>query len=131
MIEDLQTKLLYMGHSGCLCLCYLYCIDVDPETLVYKYDELVRNKIITEDCYVLDGNKFLKAFSSSKKVLRVPLDDKNYDLYIARFKYNSIAHFSVVDKFNKVVYNPFYESTAVKYGDIVEKRALTNIVEKN
>ena len=49
MIKDLQTKLLSMGHSGCLALCYLYMIDIDPEELVFKYDELVDNKIMTED----------------------------------------------------------------------------------
>ena len=124
MIKDLQTKLLSMGHSGCLALCYLYMIDIDPEELVFKYDELVDNKIMTEDCYILDGDKFIKMFGSNKKVKRVALNDTNYDLYIAYYNFQSIGHFVVVDKDNNVVYNSFYESVAVKYGNMVEKRVL-------
>lgn len=124
MIKDLQTKLLSMGHSGCLALCYLYMIDIDPEEFVFKYDELVENKIMTEDCYILDGDKFIKMFGSNKKVKRVALNDTNYDLYIAYYKFQSIGHFVVVDKNNNIIYNPFYGSVAVKYGNIMEKRVL-------
>lgn len=124
MIRDLQNKLLSIGLSGCLALCYLYMIGIDPEELVFKYDELVENKIMTEDCYILDGDKFIKMFGSNKKVKRVALNDANYDLYIAYYKFQSIGHFVVVDKDNNVVYNSFYESEAVKYGNMVEKRIL-------
>jgi len=124
MIKDLQTKLLNMGHSGCLALCYLYCIGVDPEELVFKYDELVEKKIMTEDCYILDGDKFIKMFGSDKKVKRVDINDTSADLYIAYYKFNNIGHFVVVDKDNNVVYNSFYESVSVKYGNMVEKRTL-------
>lgn len=124
MIKDLQNKLLSIGLSGCLALCYLYMIGIDPEELVFKYDDLVENKIMTEDCYILDGDKFIKMFGSNKKVKRVALNDANYDLYIAYYKFQSIGHFVVVDKDNNVVYNSFYKSEAVKYGNMVEKRIL-------
>lgn len=94
------------------------------ENKIFKYDELVENKIMTEDCYILDGDKFIKMFGSNKKVKRVALNDTNYDLYIAYYKFQNIGHFVVVDKDNNVVYNSFYESVAVKYGSMVEKRIL-------
>ena len=124
MIKDLQTKLLSMGHSGCLALCYLYMIGIDPEELVYKYDELVENKIMTEDCYILDGDKFIKMFGSNKKVKRVDLNDTSCNLYIAYYKFQNIGHFVVVDKNNNIVFNSFYDSVSVKYGNMVEKRTL-------
>ena len=124
MIKDLQTKLLNMGHSGCLAFCYLYMIGIDPEELVFKYDELVENKIMTEDCYILDGDKFIKMFGSNKKVKRVDLNDTSFNLYIAYYKFQSIGHFVVVDKNNNIVFNSFYDSAADKYGSMVEKRTL-------
>ena len=124
MIKDLQTKLLKMGNFGCLCMCYLFMIDIDPEELVTNYDKLVDKGIIDEDCFVRDGDAFIAFFGSRKKVLPTSVDNKQYDKYIACFQLGEKTHFVVVDKNDNIIYNPYYQSICAKEGKIVGKRTL-------
>ena len=124
MIKDLQTKLLKMGNFGCLCMCYLYMIDIDPEELVTNYDKLVDKGIIDEDCFVRDGDAFIAFFGSRKKVLFTSVDNKQYDKYIACFQLGDKAHFVVVDKDDNIIYNPYLKSVCVRDGAIKGKRVL-------
>ena len=124
MIENLQNKLLAMGNSGCLCMCYLFMIDIDPEELVINYDRLVNKGIIDEDCFVRDGDEFLKFFGSKKKVERVDVSNKQYDRYIACYQVGTKTHFVVVDKDDNVIYNPYKGSTILANGTVVGKRVL-------
>ena len=124
MIKDLQTKLLKMGNFGCLCMCYLYMIDINPEELVTNYDKLVAKGIIDEDCFVRDGDAFISFFGSRKKVLFTSVDNKQYDKYIACFQLGDKAHFVVVDKDDNIIYNPYLKSVCVRDGAIKGKRVL-------
>lgn len=124
MIQDLQTKLLSMGNFGCLCMCYLYMIDIDPEQLVINYDKLVDKGIIEKDCFVKDGDAFIKYFGSKKKIVFTSVDNKQYDKYIACFQLGEKTHFVVVDKDNNIIYNPYLTSICVRDGKIVGKRTL-------
>lgn len=124
MIENLQGKLIRMGNSSCLCMCYLFMIDIDPEELVTNYDKLVAKEIIDEDCFVRDGDAFISFFGSRKKVLFTSIDNKQYDKYIACFQLGEKTHFVVVDKDDNIIYNPYYQSICLKEGKIVGKRTL-------
>lgn len=124
MIKDLQQKLLMMGNYGCLCMCYLYMIDIDPEQLVLNYDKLVDKGIIGEDCFVRDGDAFIAFFGSRKKVLFTSVDNKQYDKYIACFQLGEKTHFVVVDKDDNIIYNPYLKSICVRDGAIKGKRTL-------
>lgn len=124
MIENLQTKLLQMGNFGCLCMCYLYMIDIDPEQLVLNYDKLIERGIIDEDCFVKDGDAFLAFFGSRKKVLKVSTDNTQYSKYIACYQVGPKSHFVVIDKNNNIIFNPYFDSICVKQGKIVGKRVL-------
>lgn len=124
MIENLQNKLLAMGNSGCLCMCYLYSIGIDPEELVRNYDRLVELKIIQEDCFVNDGEAFLKFFGSKKKIQRVDVSNKSYNQYIACYQVGTKTHFVVVDKNDNVIYNPYKGSSILANGVVVGKRVL-------
>lgn len=124
MIKDLQTKLLKMGNFGCLCMCYLYMIDIDPEELVTNYDKLVDKGIIDEDCFIRDGDAFIDFFGSRKKVLFTSVDNKQYDKYIACFQLGDKTHFVVVDKDDNIIYNPYLKSVCVRDGAIKGKRVL-------
>lgn len=124
MIEHVQTKMLNIGNYGCLCFCYLYMLGIDPEQFLFHYADLVEKKIIEKDCYVNDGNAFLKYFGSDKKVKFVSSSDKMYDRYIARFNYLAEGHFVVVDKNDRVIYNSLEDSICVNRGRLVEKRTL-------
>lgn len=99
-------------------------IGIDPEQFLFHYADLVEKKIIDKDCYVNDGNAFLKYFGSTKKVKLVSRSDKEHDKYIARFNYLTNGHFVVVDKDDQVIYNSLEESVCVNRGKIVEKRTL-------
>lgn len=125
MIKDLQHKLLNMGNNGCLCMCYLYCIGIDPEQLVYHYDRLVERGIIDEDCWVNDGDAFLRYFGSNKTIKKnIALDNQQYDVYIACYQKDKASHFVVVDKYNNILYNPYLNSVCVKDGTLISKRVL-------
>lgn len=124
MIDDLQNKLLAMGNFGCLCMCYLFMIDIDPEELVVNYDKLVDKGIIDEDCFVRDGDAFIRFFGSKKKVVFTSIDNKQYDKYIACFQLGTKGHFVVVDKNDNIIYNPYKGSICVRDGKIVGKRVL-------
>ena len=124
MIKDLQTKLLKMGNFGCLCMCYLFMIDIDPEELVTNYDKLVDKGIIDEDCFVRDGDAFIRFFGSRKQVLFTSVDNKQYDMYIACFQLGEKTHFVVVDKDDNIIYNPYLKSICVRDGAIKGKRTL-------
>lgn len=125
MINDLQHKLLSMGNNGCLCMCYLYLIDIDPEQLVFHYDRLVERGIIGKDCWVNDGDAFLKYFGSNKIIKKdIALDNQQYEKYIACYQKGSQSHFVVVDKHNNIIYNPYLDSICVKEGTLISKRVL-------
>lgn len=125
MIKDLQRKLLNMGNNGCLCMCYLYYIGIDPEQLVFHYDRLVERGIINEDCWVNDGDAFLRYFGSHKKVKKnIALDNQLYDGYIACYQKDKATHFVVVDRYNNILYNPYLNSVCVKDGTLISKRVL-------
>ena len=125
MIKDLQHKLLNMGNNGCLCMCYLYSIGIDPEQLVFHYDRLVERGIIDEDCWVNDGDAFLRYFGSEKKNKKdVDLDNKQYDKYIACYQKGKSSHFVVVDAQNNILYNSYLNSICVKEGTLISKRVL-------
>lgn len=124
MIEDIQTKLLRIGNYGCLCCCYLFMIDIDPEELVMNYDKLVDKGIIDKDCFVRDGDAFIHFFGSRNKVLFTSVDNKQYDKYIACFQLGEKTHFVVVDKNDNIIYNPYFKSICVSEGKIVGKRTL-------
>lgn len=124
MIENLQTKLLQIGNFGCLCMCYLYMIGIDPEQLVLNYDKLVERGIIDEDCFVKDGDAFLAFFGSRKKVLKVSTDNTQYSKYIACYQVGTKSHFVVIDKNNNIIFNPYFDSVCVKQGKVVGKRVL-------
>lgn len=123
-MEDIQTKLLNIGNYGCLCFCYLYCIGINSEQLVLNYDRLVSRGIIGEDCFVKDGEAFLKYFGSNKQIVFTLTDNKEFDKYISCFKFKDKNHFVVTDKYDNIVYNPYFPSQCVKYGSIVSKRTL-------
>ena len=124
MIENIQDKLLKMGNFGCLCMCYLFMIDIDPEELITNYDKLVAKEIIDEDCFVRDGDAFISFFGSKKKVLFTSVDNKQYGKYIACFQLGEKTHFVVVDKDDNIIYNPYYQSVCAKEGRVIGKRTL-------
>lgn len=125
MIKDLQQKLLNMGSNGCLCMCYLYYIDIDPEQLVFHYDRLVERGIIDEYCWVNDGDAFIRYFGSNKTVKKnIALDNNLYDRYIACYGKGNATHFVVVDKNNNIIYNPYLNSVCVKEGKLISKRVI-------
>ena len=125
MIKDLQRKLLNMGNNGCLCMCYLYYIGIDPEQLVFHYDRLVERGIIGEDCWVNDGDAFLRYFGSNKTIKKnIALDNQQYDVYIACYQKDKATHFVVVDRYNNILYNPYLNSVCVKDGTLISKRVL-------
>lgn len=104
------------GKYGCLVFSYLYCIGIDGIEAVKMYDKLVAKKIIREDFYVLDGNKLLSAFGSTRRVVRLGHTPTGR-LYIQKWHNNKTNHSHyVVMKNGDVVYDPIGESVTCKDG---------------
>ena len=105
------------GKYGCLVFSYLYCIGIDGIEAVKMYDRLVFKKIIDEDFYVLDGDKLLSEFGSSKRVARLAQAPEN-KLYIQCWKNEKTGHSHyVVMKNNEVAYDPLGESVTCRDGE--------------
>lgn len=117
-----QTKALNIGQSGCLAMCDLYLTGLSGEeagnALWNNYDDLVSKKIIGEDCFLLDHQKFLKYFGCDKEYVRT----RNFDdipegqLYIANYVKGKYNHF-VVKQNGAVVFNSIEHSACVDAGN--------------
>lgn len=90
---NIQSICLSAGNYGCLCFCYLYLLGIDGIELIKNFNRLVSLKIIRNDCYVLDSQKFINFFSGKNyKFLRTDTEPKNKP-YVANYTFNGKNHF--------------------------------------
>ena len=121
--EEAPQKIFELaGKYSCLCLCYLFCIGIDAIEFIKKYDKLVKEGIITEDCFVLDGIKLLKFFGAKDPII-IREGNNDGSLVIEKWTYNGMSHFVVADE-NGLVYDSLGESNCYKYGTKVETRTV-------
>lgn len=124
-MHNIQTKLKNIGDYGCLCFCYLYAIGIPPESLIEHYEDLIKQGIIDEECFVKDGYAFCKYFlNKDVKIIFTSVDNKQYDKYISNFTYNGKNHFVVTDKDDNVLFNSLDFSVCVNKGRISGKRVV-------
>lgn len=124
-MSSIQTKLKNIGDYGCLCFCYLYMIGIPLESLIEHYEELIKQGIIDNECFVKDAFAFCKYFlKKDVKIIFTSVDNKQYDKYISNFTYNGKNHFVVTDKDDKVIFNSLDHSVCVEKGRISGKRTV-------
>lgn len=124
-----SKKLNAIANYGCLAMCYLYCIGIEPsnipEYLKYLTDAMDTN-LLDDECTVLNANKFLEAFSRKKfnvikKDITTIKDIK--DKTPVRFDNNGFSHWVVVEN-GKIVFNSLINSVCVTCGKPTTARIL-------
>ncbi len=112
---NLQSVCEKIGQNGCLILCDCYIAHINPIEAIEKFSALVDEKIVREDCYVLNHEKLIY-FLSGRRInyIRTNMPPENC-LYISNWVYNKNNHF-VVMKNNQIVWNPLDYSVCVNKG---------------
>ena len=118
-MKNIQDIYKSLGDYCCLLLCYLHEANIDVNITKY-FNELVELDIIDNDCYVLDGDRLLKFFSSDKRIARGTNENGNT---IVPYKYGNAEHFVVVNERKEIVFNSLENSNCVKNGFIDESSA--------
>lgn len=116
-----QTKLIKVANNCCLFLCYLRYIGIIPENLInlVKYiEDAQKEKLIDEECTVLDAEKLLKHFSGkSFSVIKKAISSINdiKELSPVRFDFGSNQHWVLVAN-GEIVFNSLEFSNCVAKG---------------
>lgn len=117
---DVAKNIDAIGKYGCLAMCYLYCIGIDPEVESYVniLSDAMKEGLLDNECSVLDAEKFLRWISGK----RYSVTKKQYDNlkeikepYPVRYSYNGKAHWVVVQN-GKIVFNSLINSQCVAKG---------------
>lgn len=115
----------YIKDSGCYFLSLLQAIDRREEEVNKCYDLAVDRKYITYDCFVNQPTRLLYDLTGKNYILIVSKSFDNIaDIIIAKW-YNqrtNYSHFVLMDKDNKVLWDPLGESVTVKEGYIKDYR---------
>lgn len=112
----IQDILLATGRSGCLLLDYAELAGIPVIDILNNFNKLVQQKVIKEDCYVLDADKLMKFFNKPYRVKKIDITEvKPGQRYIASWVNEPNNHF-VIMKDNTVEYNTLEFSYCVTYG---------------
>lgn len=112
-----QESALLIGKYSCLALCYIKIIalikglNVEPLLLlVTHYDDLVKKGIMTEECFILDADKFISTIYPSVEA-RVSKSDTNSEQYAIC---TNGQHFVIVDNKDNIIWNSLDNDVAWK-----------------
>lgn len=120
-----------IGESGCLAFCYLYCAGVvDPFEQLKIIKKAMDNKIIDEDCAVLDADKLITLTGKKSKVTKERCESLSSikEPTPVNFVYGGKNHWVVINN-GIVIYNSMKKSNCVNYGVPVQKRVMNFIQE--
>lgn len=109
-----------IGKYGCLAMCYIYCMGIDPEKESYCQivSDAMDEKLLDNECTVLDAEKFLLWLTGKRyKVSKKQYDDikKIKEPTPVKYSYNGRSHWVVVEK-GKIVFNSLINSQCVTKG---------------
>lgn len=117
-----------IGKYGCLAMCYLYCVGIEPDTA--DYIQIVSNcmkiGVLDNECTVYNARNYLKHVTGKNfLVLKESCTDIStvWEPTPVRYDYNGHSHWVVVEN-GKIVFNPLEYSNCVTLGKPVTKRTI-------
>ena len=124
-----QTAIKKFNDSTCLFMCYLYCIGIEPDKLsswMRYYADALDKGVLSEEGYVLDGEKLLYLLTGKKYTIEKAAIDSIKDLkgpYPVQYVCGDYGHFVVVEN-GEIVFNPLEYSNCVTNGRPASARIL-------
>lgn len=118
--EKISANINQIAKNGCLAMCYLYCLGIDPDYFIGILSDAMNEPLssgIGKDCYVNDAERFCRYISGHNFAITkedIPLK-KITGPYPVRYSYNGKSHWVVV-KSGKIVFNSLQKSVCVENG---------------
>ncbi|MBQ0003599.1 MAG: hypothetical protein KBT21_08670 [Treponema sp.] len=126
-----QTEMIKFSNNICLFMCYLFCVDIRPDSIAAwcRYlAEGIGYKVLDDEGFVLDAPKLLKLLTGKEHtVFKVDLKgiegikNKTPVLYSMNGK---TGHWVVVEN-GQIVFDPLIDSQNVKKGKPISARVIT------
>ena len=118
--QDVTRNIEAIGKYGCLAMCYIYCMGIDPskESYVQIVSDAMYEKLLDNECTVLDAAKFLSWLTGKRyNVQKKQIDDlkKIKEPTPIKYSYNGRSHWVVVQA-GKIVFNSLINSQCVTKG---------------
>lgn len=126
-----QKIALVLGNSGCYFLSLIKIAEKITNSnidIIQAFSDCVQKGWITSECYVNNPDLIITFFTGLKsKILKksnVNYIAKENDYVIGCFKWQQFSHFVLLDKNNKVAYDPLDKSNVCKYGELDSLRVI-------
>ncbi len=118
--SEVSKNIDAIGKYGCLAMCYLYCVGIRDNALVYIriLSDCMNKGILDKESFVNSASQYLEYVTGKRfDVTKKQFNDlsKIKEPYPVRYAYNGKKHWVVVEN-GKIVFNPLLNSQCVTKG---------------